>query len=99
MTGVEAISNGVPMFKSPEVHNNPPLIGCPAFWGVMFIGISFLMMHFHILQVEGITALSQIAELTFGRGWGYYYIQFTTMIVLYLAAIPHLTVCRHYYHS
>jgi len=87
MTGVEALSNGVPMFRSPEVRN----VTITTYWmsgilGVMFIGISFLIMHFHLLQIEGVTALSQIAETTFGRGWGYYYIQFTTMIVLYLAA-------------
>ena len=87
MTGVEALSNGVPMFRSPEVRN----VTTTTYWmsgilGFMFIGISFLIMHFHLLQVEGITALSQIAELTFGRGWSYYYIQITTMIVLYLAA-------------
>ena len=87
MTGVEAISNGVPMFRSPEVRN----AATTTYWmssilGVMFIGISFLIMHFHLLPIEGITALSQIAELTFGRGWLYYYVQITTMLVLYLAA-------------
>jgi len=87
MTGVEALSNGVPMFRSPEVRN----VTITTYWmsgilGFMLLGISFLIMHFHILQIEGVTALSQIVEMTFGRGWGYYYIQITTMIVLYLAA-------------
>lgn len=87
MTGIEALSNGVPMFRSPEVRN----VTITTYWmsgilGFMLIGISFLIMHFHILQVDGVTALSQITEMTFGRGWGYYYIQITTMIILYLAA-------------
>lgn len=87
MTGVEAISNGVPMFKEPQVDNAT----ATAYWmsgilGLMFIGISFLIMHFHILPLDGVTALSQVAELTFGRNWLYYYIQITTMLVLYLAA-------------
>jgi len=87
MTGIEALSNGVPMFRSPEVRN----VTVTTYWmsgilGFMLMGISFLIMHFHILQIEGVTALSQIVEMTFGRGWGYYYIQITTMIVLYLAA-------------
>jgi len=87
MTGVEALSNGVPMFRTPQVRN----AAITTYWmsgilGVMLIGVSFLMMHFHILQIEGLTALSQIAELTFGRNWMYYYIQLTTMLVLYLAA-------------
>jgi amino acid transporter len=87
MTGLEAISNGVPMFRSPGARNAT----ITTYWmsgilGIMFIGTSFLTMHFHILPLHDITALSQIAELTFGRGWAYYYIQITTMLVLYLAA-------------
>lgn len=87
MTGVEAISNGVPMFKEPQVKNAT----ATTYWmsvtlGLMFIGISFLIMHFHILPLDGVTALSQVSELTFGRNWLYYYIQITTMLVLYLAA-------------
>ena len=87
MTGVEAISNGVPMFKEPAVENAT----VTTYWmsgtlGLMFIGISFLIMHFHILPLDGVTALSQVSELTFGRNWLYYYIQITTMLVLYLAA-------------
>jgi len=87
MTGIEAISNGVPMFQEPSVKN----ASTTTFWmsgilGFMFIGISFLIMHFHILPLEDATSLSKIAELTFGRNWFYYYIQITTMLVLYLAA-------------
>jgi amino acid transporter len=87
MTGVEAISNGVPMFKKPEVQNATHT----TYWmsgilAVMFFGISYLLMHFHIMPLEDVTALSQIAEKTLGRGFMYYYIQITTMLVLYLAA-------------
>jgi len=87
MTGIEAISNGVPMFNKPEVHN----AAATTYWmsgilGTMFLGISFLIIHFHLLPLNNITALSVLAENTFGRNWMYYYIQFTTMLVLYLAA-------------
>lgn len=87
MTGIEAISNGVPTLKAPEVRN----ARITTYWmsiilGVMFLGISFLMMHYHILPMGNVTALSQIAEITVGRGWFYFYIQVTTMLVLYLAA-------------
>lgn len=87
MTGIEAISNGVPTLKAPEVRN----ARITTYWlsiilGVMFAGISFLMMHYHILPMENVTALSRIAEITVGRGWFYFYIQITTMLVLYLAA-------------
>ncbi len=87
MTGVEAIADSVPLFKKPEAHNAAIttylMAGILAF---MLAGISFLLMHFHIMPVPEVTALSQIAENVFGRNLMYYYIQITTMIVLYLAA-------------
>ncbi|MBP2650884.1 MAG: hypothetical protein H6Q74_1709 [Firmicutes bacterium] len=87
MTGIEAISNGVPMFKEPQVKNAAhTTFFMSGMLGVMFVGISFLIMHFHILPEENITALSVVAENIFGRGFMYYYIQITTMLVLYLAA-------------
>lgn len=87
MTGVEAISNGVPMFKEPEVRNaSQTTYLMSGMLGIMLIGISFLIMHFHIMPLEDQTALSAIAEQIFGRNWFYYFIQITTMVVLYLAA-------------
>lgn len=87
MTGVEAIADSVPMFRQPEARNAT----ITTYWmagilGFMFLGISFLVMHYHILPIENVTALSQIAEYVFGRSTVYYYIQITTMLVLYLAA-------------
>jgi len=87
MTGVEAISNGVPMFKRPEVKNAiATTYWMSAVLGVMIAGISFLIMHYHLLPLKNVTMLSHLAEIVFGRGWGYYYLQVTTMAVLYIAA-------------
>lgn len=87
MTGVEAISNGVPMFKGPEVKNAiKTTYLMSATLGTMIAGISFLFMHYHLMPVANVTMLSQLAEEVFGRGWMYYYIQITTMLILYLAA-------------
>lgn len=87
MTGVEAIANSVPMFKSPESRNAT----ITTYWmagilGLMFTGIMFLIMHYHITPIPEVTALSQIAEQVFGRSGLYYYLQISTMLVLYLAA-------------
>ncbi|MDF2502343.1 MAG: kup [Anaerosporomusa subterranea] len=87
MTGVEAISNGVPMFKKPEVENAIKT----TYWmsgmlAVMLAGISFLILHYHIVPAANVTVLSQVVEAAVGRGWLYFYIQITTMLVLYLAA-------------
>lgn len=87
MTGIEAIADSVPMFKSPESRN----AAVTTYWmagilGFMFLGISALILHHHILPVLEVTALSQLAEQIFGRTPVYFYIQITTMLVLYLAA-------------
>ena len=87
MTGIEAIADSVPMFKQPEAKNAVST----TYWmagilAVMFTGITFLTMHYHILPVNEVTVLSQITENVFGRSPAYYYIQITTMLILYLAA-------------
>jgi amino acid transporter len=87
MTGVEAISNGVPMFKKPEVDNAiHTTYLMSGLLGTLLVGLSFLILHFHLLPQANVTILSQLAENVFGRGWFYYYIQITTMLILYLAA-------------
>ncbi|MBP2637271.1 MAG: hypothetical protein H6Q72_3178 [Firmicutes bacterium] len=86
MTGVEAIADSVPMFRQPEARN----AAITTYWmagilGFMFAGITFLIMHYHLTPLEEVTAMSQLAEGIFGRSIVYYYIQITTMLVLYLA--------------
>lgn len=63
MTGIEAIADSVPLFRNPESKNAVKT----TYWmagilGIMFIGISFLIMHFHIMPMEDVTALSQLAK-------------------------------------
>lgn len=87
MTGIEAIADSVPMFREPEAKN----AAATTYWmagilAVMFAGITFLTMHYHVLPLDNVTALSQISENVFGRSLPYYYIQIMTMLVLYLAA-------------
>lgn len=87
MTGVEAIANGVPMFKRPEIRNAiRTTIWMSLLLGIMIAGISVLIMHKHLLPLPNSTMLSQLGEEIFGRTWLYYYLQITTMLVLYLAA-------------
>lgn len=87
MTGIEAIADSVSLFRKPEARNAV----ITTYWmagilGFMLLGISFLLMHYHVIPLPDVTALSQLAENIFGRTAIYYYIQVTTMIVLYLAA-------------
>ena len=82
MTGVEAVSNGVPAFKPPEARNAASVLGTMAVLAVtMFLGITLLAHAYHILPAEHETVISQLARAVFdGRG------------ILYLAAIGATTL-------
>ena len=87
MTGVEAISNGVPMFQKPQAANAiKTTFFMAGMLAIMLAGTTFLILHNHILPQENVTMLSLLAEETFGRDWMYYFLQLATMLVLYLAA-------------
>jgi amino acid transporter len=91
MTGVEAISNGVPAFKPPEwKHARSTLMVMGACLGVMFIGISWLAMTMRVVPNEQATVISQIAKGVFGSGilgHGLFLaVQAMTMLILVLAA-------------
>lgn len=87
MTGVEAIANGVPVFKKPQERNAIITTGIMAvILASMLSGISFLIIHFHLLPVPGVTLLSELVQFVFGRGPMFFFVQVMTMVILYLAA-------------
>jgi amino acid transporter len=93
LTGVEAISDGVPAFKPPEWKNaRTTLTIMISILAVTFGGITFLAHQFgaYPMETSGAnyeTVVSQIARHTFGgTNAAYYYIQFATMAILVLAA-------------
>src|SRR4051812_12839041 len=66
MTGVEAISNGVPAFKKPEAkHARETLMIMGACLGSMFIGISFLAAKYQTVPSDKATVISQVAKMAF----------------------------------
>jgi amino acid transporter len=88
MTGVEAVSNGVPAFKPPESKNAAATMLMMAVLSItMFMGITLLAQAYHVLPSEQETVVSQIARGVFGgRGVPYYLVQAATMLILVLAA-------------
>jgi amino acid transporter len=94
LTGVEAISDGVPAFKPPEWKNaRTTLTWMIGILAVTFAGITFLANQFGIVPREQDyaggyeTVVSQIARTIFGGATiPYYYIQFATLAILILAA-------------
>ncbi len=89
LTGTEAISNSVPAFKPPEIHNaRITLAAMGVLLAVMFLGVSFLTAHMSIIPdpAEEQTVLSLVARLLVGQSWYFYLVQFATMLILVLAA-------------
>ena len=87
MTGVEAISDGVPAFKEPQARNaRTTLLWMVSLLATMFAGISLLAHVLGVLPRPGETLLEQINKAVFGVGPVYYVVQAATTLVLILAA-------------
>jgi amino acid transporter len=89
MTGVEAISNGVPAFRRPESRNAAvTLIWMVTLLTAMFLGTSWLAHLYHVQPSDDETVLSQIGRQVFtgGASWMYYVVQAATAAILLLAA-------------
>ena len=93
VTGVEAISNGVPAFKPPEWRNAiTTLMWMGSLLGAMFLGLSILAARMHVVPDpdEKVTVLAQIARGVFGHSAIgdvlFIAVQAATMLILVLAA-------------
>ncbi len=99
LTGVEAISNGVPAFQKPKAKNAADTLAIMGFFSItMFIGITVLALTLDVHVAESPTdlglpanaptqtALAQIAQTVFGIGPAFYYLQAATAAILILAA-------------
>ncbi|MBS1998293.1 MAG: APC family permease, partial [Cyanobacteria bacterium SZAS LIN-2] len=96
LTGVEAVSNGVPAFREPKSKNAAiTLIWMALILGSIFLGVSLLAVKFHIVYWEsnGASAAAVIDQLSgtvFGKtgpaSWAYLLTQFSTALVLLIAA-------------
>lgn len=89
LTGIEAISNGVPAFKKPEARNaSMTLVVMAALLTVMFLGTSVMAYLYGVHPHENETVISQFGRIIFtgAFGWFYYVVQVTTALILVLAA-------------
>src|SRR4051794_19073185 len=100
LTGVEAVSNGVPAFKEPKSRNAArTLVAMGVLATTMFAGITALALAAHVHMAEdpsalvGLpagaeqrTALGQLGLATFGDGPAFYLLQGFTAAILVLAA-------------
>ena len=88
LTGIEAISNGVPAFKPPEARNAALtlmiMIACAV---TCFMGVTLLAGAFHVIPRHEETVISQLNRAILGgRGPLYYMVQAATTMILVLAA-------------
>ncbi len=89
LSGVEAVSNGVPAFRRPESRNAATtLMWMGIILGGCFFGLSVLSFHLKpIPQQNGDTVLSILGSAVFGSGsFMFYVLQFATFAILVLAA-------------
>jgi amino acid transporter len=101
LTGVEAISNGVPAFRKPKSRNAATTLAMLGTIAVtMFLAITTLAIvsHVHVSadpsKLVGLpagqdqkTVIAQVGAAVFGSGsFGFYYLQTVTALILVLAA-------------
>jgi len=88
LTGVEAISNGIPAFREPKSRNaGITLIWMSALLGVLLLGITFLATRISAVPSEAETVISQLARTALGgRGLLYLVTIAGTTVILVMAA-------------
>ncbi len=91
VTGVEAVSNGIPAFKPPEWRNaRTTLMWMGTLLGIMFLGLSYLAVQLQLVPTETKTLNSQVARAVFGSGpvgtGLFLMVQIATTLILILAA-------------
>jgi amino acid transporter len=89
LTGVEAIAEGVPVFRFPQSKNAAATLGILGVLSIsMFIGISWLTDHTNVVYTEEATrtVVSQVALAVYGGGPMFYVTQVLTALILILAA-------------
>lgn len=91
LTGVEAISNSVPFFKTPKAENAAKTLAImAAILGFMFAGITFLNYWIGIVPIKDVTILAQMAQAILGNSpigrLLFYIFQLSTALILAVAA-------------
>jgi len=88
LTGIEAISDGVPAFKPPEAKNAATTLMIMAACAVtLFMGVTLLAGAYQVIPRQEETVISQLNRAILGgRGPFYYMVQASTTMILVLAA-------------
>ena len=86
LTGIEAVSNGIPAFRPPEPRNaSITLVWMASILGATSLGMAYLAHLYHVTPREAETVVSMLARAAMGEGILYYNIQAATAVILFLA--------------
>ncbi len=87
LTGIEAISDGMPLFKQPQAENaKKTLLYMVFILAALFFGISYLAYAYNLGHKEGVTLISQLSSVVFGNGVMFYLVQLGVLLILFFAA-------------
>jgi amino acid transporter len=87
LTGVEAIANAVPAFRSPAVKRAQRCeVALGVLLGVMLLGLAVLIKLHQVVPRGNVTVLAQLSAGAFGTGWPFYVTNLAVTLVLGLAA-------------
>ncbi|MDR3080773.1 MAG: amino acid permease, partial [Streptomyces sp.] len=87
LTGVEAIANAVPTFRTPRVkraQRTELMLG--ALLGLLLIGLAVLIHRDQVAPRGQVTVLAQLTAGAYGIGWAYYATNLLVTLALLLAA-------------
>ncbi|SEG70986.1 Amino acid transporter [Thermomonospora echinospora] len=87
LTGVEAVANGVPVFREPRVRRaqrTELMLG--VLLGLMLVGLAVLIHRYHVQPRGNVTVLAQLIATAYGTGWPYYATNIVVTLTLALAA-------------
>ncbi|WP_228002413.1 APC family permease [Nocardia australiensis] len=87
LTGVEAIANAVPSFRTPAVRRAQHTeVALGVLLGTLLLGLAVLIQRHHVVPRGDVTILAQMSAAAFGTGWLFYLTNLTVTAVLLLAA-------------
>ncbi|BDT97765.1 hypothetical protein IFM12276_07940 [Nocardia sputorum] len=87
LTGVEAIANAVPAFRTPAVRRAQRTeVALGVLLGAMLLGLAVLIREHHVTPRGDVTILAQLSAAAFGTGWLFYLTNLAVTAVLLLAA-------------
>ncbi len=86
LTGIEAVSNGIPAFRPPESRNaSITLAWMAGILGATSLGMAFLAHVYGAIPRETETVVSMLTRQIFGENFLYFNIQAATALILFLA--------------